>query len=994
MNMLSKKDFKKITDYIWEIPKSHRADMRVPARFYISEKMIEKILEDKTVEQAVNVAALPGIVDYSLVMPDAHEGYGQCIGGVFATRLSDGVISPGAVGYDINCLTKDTKILCGLGYYRKIIDFQNQWKNEKLQIADLNSSKEIINTYISRFLKIKPKSNCIFKIVTRSGNEIFATKDHPFYTPTDMKRLEELSVGEQLSVYPFKGVPYQKPSRKIIISEEDIKKSLLKLGRRPGEVRFDQNIRVLKKRNLLPLTYDHSKLPYLLKIMGFMFGDGSMNFIGKKRDGILHFVGKKEDLETIRLDLQKIGYPTSRVYSREKRKVYKGKVKYYKNYFFYVNASSLLILLFTLGIPKGKKVFQKYRVPRWIFKAPLWQKRLFIGAFFGAEFRIPHKRNTRKSMFNCPVSQMSKAEELISNGKLFLKDISKLVKEFGVKTIYINQRKKHISVEGKISWGLDLVFSSKIKSLINLWSKIGFEYNKKRHFIACAASQYLQYKEKILEEKNHAIKITIPRLLNLGLSYKKISAQLAGNPLTRRFIEDICWKLKKGIKNIIPHVPNNFVSFGDYLKKATSGLGNSGLVWDEIVEIKKIPYKEWVYDFTVDNKNHNFIANNFIVSNCGVRLLKSNLEKEEIKPYLKNLADQIYRDVPSGLGKGRKEKLSNGEIEEVLNKGAKWAVAKGFGKKEDLEALEENGCHNAAEARFVSSLARKRGQDQVGTLGSGNHFMEIQFVDEIFDKKTAEAFGLFNNQIVVLIHTGSRGLGHQVATDYIRAMMPVMQKYKIVVPDRELACTPFNSDEGQRYFSAMAASANFAWANRQMITFWVRQSFERILAGKLNYDLEIVYDVAHNIVKIEEYNGKKLIVHRKGATRAFGPGRLEIPKKYREVGQPVLIPGSMGTASYVLTGTKQAEDETFGSTCHGSGRVMSRKKAKRTFWGSTLRAQLERQGILVRCESDAGLAEEAPLAYKSVEEVVEVVHQAGISKKVARLKPKVVIKGE
>jgi tRNA-splicing ligase RtcB len=381
--------------------------------------------------------------------------------------------------------------------------------------------------------------------------------------------------------------------------------------------------------------------------------------------------------------------------------------------------------------------------------------------------------------------------------------------------------------------------------------------------------------------------------------------------------------------------------------------------------------------------------------NCGVRLLKSQIKKEEIKPYLVNLANQIQRDVPSGLGKGTREKLSSGEIEEVLNKGARWTIVRGFGKKEDLENLEENGCYKIAEAKYVSVLARRRGQDQVGTLGSGNHFMEIQFVDEIFDKKTAEVFGLFENQIVVLIHTGSRGLGHQVATDYIREMMLAMQKYKIEVPDRELACTPFNSDEGKRYFAAMAGAANFAWANRQMITHRVREAFMRILVGKLkNHDLDIVYDVAHNIVKLEKYNGKELIVHRKGATRAFGPGRPEIPEKYRAVGQPVLIPGSMGTASYVLVGTKQAEKETFGSTCHGSGRIMSRKKAKQTFWSQTLRQQLEKQGIIIRCESNVGLSEEAPGAYKDVEDVVEVVHQAGISKKVARLKPLVVIKGE
>lgn len=380
--------------------------------------------------------------------------------------------------------------------------------------------------------------------------------------------------------------------------------------------------------------------------------------------------------------------------------------------------------------------------------------------------------------------------------------------------------------------------------------------------------------------------------------------------------------------------------------------------------------------------------------NCGIRLLRTELNREEITAYLIKLANQIQRDVPSGLGRGTREKLSHIELEKVLNEGARWAVAKGYGKKEDLEVLEERGCYDAADAQCVSEHARQRGLNQVGTLGSGNHFLELQYVEEIFDESAAQVFGLFKGQITVLIHTGSRGLGHQVATDYLRLMQPAMQKYNINVPDRELACTPFNSEEGQKYFSAMAAAANFAWANRQMITHRVREAFERILKEKSGGELEIVYDVAHNIVKLENYGGKKLIVHRKGATRAFGPGHPEIPEKYRAVGQPVLIPGSMGTASYVLAGTKKAEEETFGSTCHGSGRIMSRHKAKQIFGGRNLKQELEKQGIIIRCASGRGLLEEAPLAYKNVDEVVEVVHNAGIAKKVARLKPLAVIKGE
>lgn len=380
--------------------------------------------------------------------------------------------------------------------------------------------------------------------------------------------------------------------------------------------------------------------------------------------------------------------------------------------------------------------------------------------------------------------------------------------------------------------------------------------------------------------------------------------------------------------------------------------------------------------------------------NCGVRLLRSEFNAQEIKSYLPDIATQIQRDVPSGLGRETAEKLSEPEINQVLDQGAKWAIKRGYGREEDLDFLEERGCFEVANSSYVSDLAKKRGQGQVGTLGSGNHFLEIQRVEKIFDEEIAHALGLFKDQITVLIHTGSRGLGHQVATDYIRLMVQTMSKYNIVLPDRELACVPCNSDEGQRYFAAMAAAANFAWANRQMITHRVREAFLKILKNKFKkVNLQIVYDVAHNIAKIETHQGEKLCVHRKGATRAFPREHPDIPRAYQKIGQPVLIPGTMGTASYVLVGTKVGMKEAFGSTCHGSGRVMSRTKARKQVSGAELRKRLEAKGMVIRCASNRGLAEEAPFAYKDVNQVVDIVHKARLSKKVARLVPLAVIKG-
>lgn len=361
--------------------------------------------------------------------------------------------------------------------------------------------------------------------------------------------------------------------------------------------------------------------------------------------------------------------------------------------------------------------------------------------------------------------------------------------------------------------------------------------------------------------------------------------------------------------------------------------------------------------------------------NCGVRLLRSEFTFEEIAPHLSGLGKKIYEEVPSGVGRGGRLDLKDKELDLILENGAGQMVKMGYGEEKDLAHLESGGALKEADARLVSELAKKRGHDQLGTMGAGNHFVEVQAVEEIFDEAYAKKIKLFKGKVVVLIHTGSRGLGHQIATDYIRLMMRAMPKYGITIPDRELACAPFQSPEGRDYFRAMSAGANFAWANRQLITWEVRKAWEDVF-GTAGGKLEIIYDVAHNIAKVE--NG--LVVHRKGATRAF-------PE------QPVLIPGSMGTASYLLAGEKKSLEESFGSSCHGAGRRMSRTEAKKKINGGELKRELNKRGIAIEAGSLSGLAEEAPQAYKDVNEVVEIVHQAGIAKRVARFRPIAVIKG-
>ncbi|MEM1586662.1 MAG: RtcB family protein [Candidatus Bathyarchaeia archaeon] len=386
--------------------------------------------------------------------------------------------------------------------------------------------------------------------------------------------------------------------------------------------------------------------------------------------------------------------------------------------------------------------------------------------------------------------------------------------------------------------------------------------------------------------------------------------------------------------------------------------------------------------------------------NCGVRLLVTNLSERDVRPKLNELATTIFHNVPSGLGSHRRDfSVSMNELDKITREGVPYLIDKGYGWREDIEHCEERGCMRGANPDKVSSTAKKRGAPELGTLGSGNHFLEIQKVDRIFNERAAKVFGITHEgQVTAMIHCGSRGYGHQICSDYLRVMERAVHKYRIELPDRELACAPGTSQEAQDYYEAMACAVNYAFANRQMITHWVRQSFEQVFktpADKLG--LHLLYDVAHNIAKIEEHtiDGKtvKVWVHRKGATRAFPPGHKDVPADYRSLGQPVIIPGSMGTSSWVLVGTPMAMELTFGSTAHGAGRMLSRAAATKRFTGSEIKRNLESRGIVVRAASMAVLAEEADPAYKNVDRVAEVSNAVGIATYVARLVPLAVVKG-
>jgi len=964
-------EVEKISDYEWEIPKE--GAMKVPGKIFASEKLLEKMKEDITLTQVKNVAMLPGIIRASMAMMDAHQGYGFSIGGVAAFDLDEGIISPGGVGYDINCLDEDSKILSELGYWKKIKDFEENYKNESLVILDKENKKED-NAKINLFLK--KNSEKIIKIKTKSGEEILATEEHPFYTKSDMKEVKEIKEGEEILVYPFEGINYEMPEKILLVDEKDIDA----LNRS-----FTSKLQIknrLKSLGLLPLHSDNPKIPYLIRLMGFIFGDGSISIAKHTQLG---FYGKKEDLEKIKKDLEKIGFD-SHIFSRERK--HKMKTQYDEYEFLRIEeslhcqSSSLAVLFTLLGTPYGNKAKQDYKIPEWLMNSVKWYKRLFLASLFGAEMSSPKTLTGRPFNLYGPVFSLNKTNPL--HGLHFVNQISAILEEFDIKSVLIKSRTDELN--GSKSTRIRLMIYSGSDNLIKFFSKINYDYNIKKRKLANAAILWLKQKEKILNFREGTM-IKARELKKQGFTKSQIINSLSSRYTNKYFIDKAIYYQDYGRTG--SRIAYCFISFNEFVEKNCHG--ETGFIWDEIESKEEIEHNDLVYDITINNESHNFIANGFVVSNCSVRLLRTNLKLEDIKDKKKQIVDALYRDVPSGVGEKGRIKLSKEELDGVLREGAQWAVKKGYGVEADWKHTEEEGCMKEANPAFVSDRAKARGIPQLGSLGAGNHFLEVQIVDEVFDEKIAKVLGLEKGMITMMIHCGSRGLGHQVASDYIKEME---DKYGWPEQDRELVNAPIKSELGKKYFAAMAAAANFSFANKQLITHWVRDTMKRIFP---KFEAEVVYDICHNIAKFEKHTidgkEKEVLVMRKGATRSFGPGRKEIPQDYRRVGLPIIIPGSMGTASYVLVGTKKAEEISWGSTCHGAGRVSSRSAALRNLRGEDVKKQLNEKGIEVRAGSWKGLAEEAPQVYKDIDEVVRVSHEAGLGNLVVRVKPVVVMKG-
>ena len=960
--------------------------MRVPVRIFSSDKLIPQLQGDQSLIQASNVAQLPGIVDVSLVMPDAHQGYGFSIGGVAAFDLETGIISPGGVGYDINCLPPDARVQLQHGSWMPIGDLERVWSSSKLRFFDV-ASREVKESGLRHFLK-RQERGVLYRITTDTGESIRVTADHPILTTRGMVPASDIGPDDLVHVSPFRGVPYETPPTDILITQDDVRSVLVRAGIPDRGNAHTQILNHLRKRGLLPLRRDSPQLSFLLKLLGFIFGDGHITCT----DGGLTvgFTGKREDLEDIRRDIIALGLTAPPVWERQKRSTI---TTHYgpldiagTETSMHARCTAFGALLIALGCPYGKKTHQAYRVPSWVMDAPPWHKRLYLAAYFGAELTTPKTLN--KFNFYEPTLHMNKHETLERNGVEFLTDIRALLDEFGVRTSSITTvpQRSYYGKHGK-TVGLRVQVHGNPQNLTQLYATVGFAYNAKRQHLGSLAVGYLAYKERIIAQRT-AIRSDARSLWARSVPPEKIISMLETATSGGQFILHSLWS-KRGA----PRIGSNALSFETFC--ATRSIARSGILIAKVVDVSVEPYTGWVYDVTMDDENHNFIADSVVVSNCGVRLLATNLTKEDILPRMREILDALYVACPVGVGaQGRK--LTFAELDAVCVGGAHWAVAQGIGVQEDLERCEANGCLPESDPACVPQRAKQRGLDQLGTVGAGNHFVEVQVVDRIIDARTASAFGITApGQVCVMIHCGSRGFGHQVCTEFIKLIEDRHQDIVAALPDRELVYAPLGTPLAVWYWGAMNAAANFAFANRHILGDNVRRALCALFGPKTRVDT--VYDVCHNIAKRETHQTaagvREVLVHRKGATRAFPPGHADIPDAYRDVGQPVLIPGSMGTASYVLVGAPASMELSFGSTAHGAGRTMSRVRAKRDYPADVVQEQLARAGVTIKAASRNGISEEAPGAYKDVDEVIRVSDAAGIAKTVARLVPIGVIKG-
>jgi len=949
-----------VEEFVWEI--AQEDGMNTPARVLASESLLEAIADDDTLQQIRNVTHLPGVVEHALCMPDGHQGYGFPVGGVAAIDAENGCISPGGVGFDINCLSGNTDVLLEFGRHRRIRAFSSAVESERALVqtdADETASDVRLFTETS--------NRTVHEVTTKTGDTVEATADHPFLTPEGMVELDDLSPGDEVFQRQFEGLPDEEPPEFVVLDERDF------VDEDP------QLVRVLKERDLLPLLSTDDAFARLLKLVGFHTGDGSFGSGAQT-----WFYADPEDCETIRDDIAALGFTPSKVYERERQHSVGGNEFEATEYSVRSTSNAFRQLLCRLGAPEGKKTQSDFTTPDYLDRLADWQVALYLSAFFGAEMSAPAAVSAKN--FFAPSVSHNRNVEVSAAGETFLREMMSYLNGMGIRTNVLETVENGENAAGEtIRYRFGV--SSEASNLVRFLSTVGYRYNREKRRKAALATAYLKRKERHIEERARVAR-EAKAMADGGASIAEVKSSFDVND---RFLERSVYGGRDGR----PRPAADFPDYETFVDDAdTRGLA----VATPIESVTELGEKS-VYDIGVTHDEHNFVANGFVVSNCGVRMVKTNLTYDDVAGREEELVDALFDAVPTGLGGGG---VVTGDAETMtgaLERGLDWAHEAGYATATDLEHCEDGGYRPDAEPEKVSQKATDRGRNQLGSLGSGNHFLEVQRVTDIYRDDVAATYGLEADQLVVLIHCGSRGLGHQVCSDYLRRIEEEHADFLDDLPDDNLAAAPAGSELAEDYYGAMCAAINFAWVNRQLITHQVRETFADVFDTPWpELDMELLYDVSHNIAKREthevEGEERELFVHRKGATRAFPAGHPEVPMAYRDVGQPVIIPGSMGAGSYVLCGGAESMERTFGSTAHGAGRLMSRTQAKREYRGEEIQSDLrEHEHVYVKAESGATIAEEAPGVYKDVDEVVRVSDALDIGDKVARTFPVLNIKG-
>jgi tRNA-splicing ligase RtcB len=945
----------KVRDYVWEIPKE--GDMRVPARVLASRALLEEISDDKTLQQLQNTTHLPGIQNHALCMPDGHQGYGFPVGGVAGIETDNGCISPGAVGYDINCLTGDSRVELAFGRHISLSALQDQFETERAFVASGTGTHSPLRLFV------ESGSKPVYRVETETGETVQATIDHPFATPEGMMQLDKLTPGDSIRVRPFHGIKHADPQQFTLLTEADFTDSDPDL------------LACLKQNEILPLQSTDDAFQHLLKLVGFYTG------IGPSDGSDTWFDADPEDLDSISQDVRSLGFTPSHHHGEHANHTTDCGQSQLTRATTALGVDGLKQLLIKLGAPDRSNDDTSFNLPVYFDRLADWQRALYISTLFGAQISDSSRHDSKIML--CPTISQKIGESAPNKVAQFLTSVADVLESLGIKTRRIEQTETASYESGG---QLQLRVNQDPLNLIRFFETVGYRYCMEKSRQAAVATQYLKTHEQAIRDHPRTNTATAT-LADGGVS---MTANANSCDSTDRAIGRTMCNQREGFR----HLPVDYPTFAEFAADTT--------VYDDATvdcRIRSITHagRKAVYDIGVKHDAHNFVANGFVVSNCGVRMMKTNLNYDDIKGTEQTLVDSLFEAIPSGLGGGGIVQGGNA-VEEVLERGMDWALDEDWAVAADLAHCEDKGCRKDAAPDAVSQKATDRGRNQLGSLGSGNHFLEVQRVTDVFDKDIGATFGLSKDQIVVLIHCGSRGLGHQVCNDYLRQIEQTHSDLLSQLPDKELAAAPAGSQLAQEYYGAMCAAINFAWVNRQLIMHKTRQVFEDVFERTWEaMDMDLLYDVAHNIAKKEthEVNGvdRELFVHRKGATRAFPAGRQEVPTPYRSVGQPVIIPGSMGTGSYVLCGDAGSMDLTFGSTAHGAGRLMSRTQAKQEYRGDAVQDELRTQKVYVKAQSGATIAEEAPGVYKDVDEVVRVSDELGIGSRVARTFPVCNIKG-